>query len=300
MDQPGSIDARHQSLGRRLLIAGAAVELSGAEQPGEIPEAEASVHLLRVAAVIFDGIGRADDVDMLQPGDGMQKLQLHVERQRGGKPLQIHLISLRAAGLDKDLMPLLIRKAHDLIFDAGAVPRADPLDFPAVERGAVEIFENDAPRLRIRPRDVAGLRIRQRRLCLKGERNHRLIPVLPLQEGKINAPPQHPRRGSRLEPPQHNAEPLQRMSQLGGGEQTVRPALIADVSDKNAATEKGSGGDDDGLGQIDRAEAGGQRPRAVPPRQRHDLRLHQLEMLSPLQGIFHAGGIAAAVDLRPQ
>jgi cyanophycinase-like exopeptidase len=61
------IDAREQTLGRRLFIAGGAVDLAGKEQALDLARFKAALERARVEVVVFDGVAGAQDVGVLQP-----------------------------------------------------------------------------------------------------------------------------------------------------------------------------------------------------------------------------------------
>ena len=111
------VDARHEALHRGLLIARRAVELPRAVEAGDLFALERRQKLGRVDAGIFDGVGRAHHLRMLEPRDRVQHVELHILRQAGRQTLDVHLVRVQPAGLDKQLVPGLIRKAVDLRLD---------------------------------------------------------------------------------------------------------------------------------------------------------------------------------------
>ena len=50
-------------------------------------------------------------------------------------------------------MAVLIRKAHDFIFDRGTIARSNTIDMPAIHGRAVQISANNLVRLRVRMGD---------------------------------------------------------------------------------------------------------------------------------------------------
>lgn len=71
------IDAANQPLRRRFLIAGGAVELPCAEQTRNILEFQRQFQLCCINAVIFNGIGKARNLAMLQTGNRAVHSNLH-------------------------------------------------------------------------------------------------------------------------------------------------------------------------------------------------------------------------------
>ena len=85
-------------------------------------------------AVIFDGIGIADDFAALQAGDRPVHGQLYILRQRGGHASHVHLAGVNPLRLDEDLMALLVREFYHLVFDGRAVSRPCALNDARVDR----------------------------------------------------------------------------------------------------------------------------------------------------------------------
>ena len=77
--------------------------------------------------VVFDRIARFDHPDLLQPVDRAQKVFLHVDRQRGADPVGIDQRRIQPLRLKKDLVPVAIAKAVDLVLDRGAIARTLPV-----------------------------------------------------------------------------------------------------------------------------------------------------------------------------
>ena len=100
---------------------------------------QAGFHGPRVHAVVLNGVGGAHHLGVLQTGNGVDKRQLHILRQGGGQPLQVHFFRLFAARLHKQLVPFPIGEAHHLVLKAGAVSRAFALNFATVHRTAVQV-----------------------------------------------------------------------------------------------------------------------------------------------------------------
>ena len=101
LELQGCVHARHEALHRRFLIARGPVELARAVEPGDFFALQRGQKLGGVHAVIFDGIGRAHHLGVLQPGDGVEHGKLDVLGQGGGEALQIQLLGVQTAGLHK-------------------------------------------------------------------------------------------------------------------------------------------------------------------------------------------------------
>ncbi len=72
------VQACHQALRRRFLVAGGAVDLPGEEQPRQAPGLQCRMQLARIDMVVFDGIARPDDAHVLQPRNGGDQRLLHL------------------------------------------------------------------------------------------------------------------------------------------------------------------------------------------------------------------------------
>ncbi|MPM73056.1 hypothetical protein SDC9_120032 [bioreactor metagenome] len=69
---------------------------------------------------------------MPESRQGAQHFYLHVPRQARAHALHVHLVCGAPFRLDEDLVPLLIRKANDLVLNARAVPRSGCVNQAAV------------------------------------------------------------------------------------------------------------------------------------------------------------------------
>ena len=176
------IDAANQPLRRRFLIAGGAVELPCAEQTRNILEFQRQFQLCCINAVIFNGIGKARNLAMLQTGNRAVHSNLHILRQRGAHALNIHLLGIFSFGLYEKLMAFLIRKAHHLILDGRTIARACSLNHTAEHRRAVEVIPNNLMCFFVGIGQPAkNLRLRNILCCMrKGKRHDIFISVLRL------------------------------------------------------------------------------------------------------------------------
>ena len=134
------IDAGHQPLGRRLLIAGTAVKLSPAEESVYIPEFQRGPKLPGVDAVVLDGVGVRNDLCVFKTRHCAVHLILHIFRKGAGHAADVHFVRLKPLRLNEYLVPLLIGKFDNLILNGRAVPGPCPLDHAGKERGSVRFF----------------------------------------------------------------------------------------------------------------------------------------------------------------
>ena len=189
---------------------------------------------------------------MLKAFDRAVHSVLHNFRQAGRKPLQIHFLGVLAAGLHKNRVALLILKAHDLILDRRAVARANALDVAAVQRRAVQIFQNDPVGLGVGVGNVAVDLVVHRLTRQKAERLQFFIRVtgLALQLGKVDTAAMHTGRGAGFKTTQRKAVFDQTFRQGCGGMGAVGAAVVVGLAYKNTPTQCGAGGDDDGLAAV--------------------------------------------------
>ena len=80
---------------------------------------------------------------------------LNVGRKGSGKSLNIHFLVFLAHGFDEKLMALLVCKAHDLILNGRAVPRARAVDMSRIHSASVDIILDDFMRFGVGVNDMA-------------------------------------------------------------------------------------------------------------------------------------------------
>ena len=117
----GRVDTGNESLRRRLFIAGSTVDLAREEEAGHRLGLQRDARLVRDHVVVFDGIAVAHDLRATERGHGAQHVRLHVFRQARVRALHVDLMRGKSFRLKKKLVGILLRKAHDLVLDRGAV-----------------------------------------------------------------------------------------------------------------------------------------------------------------------------------
>ena len=100
--------------------------------------------------------------------------------------MNIHLLGIQTAGLDKQLMAVFVRKAHDLRLDTGTVPGANAGDGAVVHGAAVEILFDNAVGLFVGVGQVAHRLIVKRVSGAEREGLGDLIAGLQLHLGKVD------------------------------------------------------------------------------------------------------------------
>src|SRR5204862_80504 len=122
------IDARDEPLSRSLLVACGAVDLAREVQPRERARLERGLQVPRIEEVVLDRITGARQVRVLEAPDSAHELALHIEREARRDAVRVDLVSVEPLGLDEDLVRRLVRKAHHLVLDRGAVAGPHTLD----------------------------------------------------------------------------------------------------------------------------------------------------------------------------
>ena len=282
------VDAGHQALRGSLFIAGGTVELARAIETGDQLAFQRGPQLGGVHALIFNGVGRAHHLGVLQTGDGMEHLQLHILRHTGGKTLNVHFLGVQPAGLNKELMAGLLREADDLRFNTGAVPGANAGNGAVINGTPVQIGPDDlvgplAGIGQVAHGGVVHLMVRP-----EGEGFHSLVAGLQFHFGKINAAPIHPGRRAGLKTPEAQPQIPQAVRKADAGMHTVRAGGDHALPDDDGGVQIGSCGDDHSLGPVFRTQIGADTGNSPVFRQNfRNLCLLQLQMLLLFQRVLH-------------
>ena len=133
----GRIDAGHDALGGGFFVAGSAIDLAGEEEEGQALGFEGGANLTTRHRIIFDGIARPHQFGVAQGWDGANHLPLHIFGKRGIAALQVHFGAMPPFGFEVELVAFFVCKAHDFVFDRGAIARTDPFDDAAKHGRAV-------------------------------------------------------------------------------------------------------------------------------------------------------------------
>ena len=197
------IGAGHQTLRRRFFITGGAIDLPGQEQTRQRRQSQPPVQRARIDMVILDRIAGDDHRHLLQPRQRAQEVLLHLRRQRCAEAIGIDQRRIQPFRLQKDLVPIPVAEADDLVLDGGAIARPPPLDIPREQRRLTEIVADDRVGALGRPRDRAGelrcpLRLSQTE---KGHRPKVAVGRLLVEPRPVDRPAIEPRRRPGLQAP---------------------------------------------------------------------------------------------------
>ena len=228
---------------------------------------------------------------------------LHVLRQAAGRALQVHLLSVLAAGLHKDGVAVFACKAHHLVLDGRAIARAHALDHAAVERAALDVVQNDLVRFRVRVGDPALHLVVHG--CIRHEAEGLQLAVrvagLAFQLTEVDAAAVHAGRGAGLEPAQRQTGCFQAVGQGVGGVHAVRAGRIPRITDENLAAEVRSSSDDHALCAVLTVQLGDNAlDAAVLHLDAHHLGLMDGKAGRQLKGVLHIFVVALAIGLHPQ
>ena len=106
------VDARHQTLGRGLLIAGRAVDLAGEIEPGDALDFEvrAGARADRHSRTRWRSPAAASTARS-SPGIGRDERRLHVLGQRGRDPVRIDRVVVKSFWLKENLVAVAARRS---------------------------------------------------------------------------------------------------------------------------------------------------------------------------------------------
>ena len=271
-DGEGGVDAGHESLAGGFLVAAGAVDLSGEVEAADFAGFEGALELGGVDGVVLDGVAGAEHLGRFEAGDGGEDGELDVDGERGAHAVEVDLVGVEALGFEKELVGVLVGKLDDLVFDGGAVARADGVDLAAVHGRAMDVVADDAMGFGRGVGDVAGhLRLGDAPGA-EAERRGIGVAGLGLEAGEVDGAAVEARRGAGLEAAVAEAESFEAFAEEDGGGFAAASGGIGLLAAVDESVEEGSGGDDDGAG-ADGASvaqpqaqdaAGGASPRSAP------------------------------------
>ena len=206
LDHHRRVDPRHQSLRRRLLISRRSVRLPRREQPVDHFELERRLQLQRIDAIILDRIARTHDLRPLEPGDRVQKFDLHVHGHARRHALHIILLRSKSLRLEKQLMTILVGEPNDLRLDRRTISRSDPFDHSVRHRRPVQVSTEYLMRPLVRVRQITVDRVANRLVGHERKALRLSIALLQLHLRKVERTTVDARGSPRLESHQSNAE----------------------------------------------------------------------------------------------
>lgn len=190
---------------------------------------------VRIDAVVFDGVAEAHHLATMETGHGAQHRDLHLSRQARTHTLHIHLVCAEALRLDEDLVPVFVRKAHELVLDARAIARAGGVDLSAVDCGSMKVIENHAVRIRIGVGEVEYGACSRESLPLRNENAGIGTSPSCRSISSNQREPVDARGRTRFKPLERHAEFFQRVRERLGTQKPRRPAVAHEIADQNPA-----------------------------------------------------------------
>ncbi len=88
--------------------------------------------------IIFYGISWPQDLCLFQTRNGPDHLDLHIHREACGQTIGINLVRIQSLRFQEYLVPLLLGKAHHLIFNGGTISGPHALYDTTVQGRAVQ------------------------------------------------------------------------------------------------------------------------------------------------------------------
>ncbi len=80
---------------------------------------------------------------LFEPGQRVDEGLLDVSREAHRVAVDVDLVDVQPLGLEEQLMPLAVRKAHHLVLERRTVARADAADLPVEEGRRVDVAANE-------------------------------------------------------------------------------------------------------------------------------------------------------------
>ncbi len=254
----------------------------------------------RIEEVVLDRVAGPRHVRILEAGDRMHDVELHVERQRRRDAVRIDLERRQPFGLDENLVARAIGEPHDLVLDRRAVARSNAFDGTRIERRAVESLANDLVRALRRVRDVAADLARVLGSPPE-EREHRRRRIAGLlgEIRVIDGAAVDARRRAGLQAPDRETQVAQPACEADRRWVAGAAARVVDLTDVDLAVEERADRQHDGVGRYLHA---GLRDDAVRSRaveqQAVDVLLQQREVRLGVQQLANRAPIQRAVGLR--
>ena len=246
------VDPGHQPLRRGLFVSGRTVDLSGQEEVLHHLGFEGMFQLRRIEVVIFHGIGRAENLRLLQSFDGVERVELDLQRKRRGETLEIVFVGPATLGLEEKLVGAVVRKDAEFVLDARTIARSATVDHPREERRISETRTQDLVHPLVRMQDIAlhlGLPFRLDGGGFGQERETRGVRVAGLERkpGSIDRGDVDPGRRPGLHPVRPDPGFDELLGQTIGSLLADPPSFHHRASDEETAGQEGPGGQNNRL-----------------------------------------------------
>src|SRR5262249_41286584 len=269
------------------------------EQPRQTLGLQRGIKLARIDVIVFDRVAGADHACLPEPWDGRDQRDLHLLRQRGGDAVGVDGAVIEPLRLEKNLVPITLAKADDLVLDRGAIARPFAANLPGIHRRAVNVVADDPMSRSVRAGDAA-LDLRVLNTFGQGrKRLRRLIARLHVHGGPIDGAAIEPWWRPRLEPAKRKSKTLQRQSEANRRRFADAPCRRRSLADVDQTPQKGPGCQYDGrcskFAAIRELDAGAL---VVPDNEVVGLGFDNGEIGSRGDRRLHGAGIEPAIRLR--
>ena len=181
---------------------------------------------------------------VLQPRHRVHDRLLHGRGQTHRHAVDVDLIHVHTFRLQKDLVPLLVREAHDLVFERRAIPGTDAGNLSVVERRLMDVPTHQIVDLCRRVNDVTGDLWRRDCGGLVRKRHHRIVAKVFGKPTEVDAPAIEARGSPGLEPPHLESKRAQRLRQMMRRRFTGAAGRALHITDVHQPVEKRARGHD--------------------------------------------------------
>ena len=229
-----------------------ASEIQGLNQPCF----EAVLKLCGWEVVVFHGITRTEHLGLLKSRDLAHGRQLDVFGKRGAESVDVDLAGVPPLRLHEHLVPVFVRKAVNLVFDAGAVSGPKTADAPVEHGRPVEPFAKQVVHLGRSVGDVARELLADGVGGEVGETARRFVAWLFFHFRVVQGPTVYAGRCAGLHSAAFKPKLLQLLCDAKGGAFTSTSASELFLADVHQAVEEGAVGEDHGLGADLHAKLG--------------------------------------------
>ena len=97
----------------------------------------------RIDGVVLDRVPGPDHLGIFQARNRRHHRRLDIDRHAGGHAVHVDFVCIQTLRFQEDLVPRLVRKLDDLVFNGRAVARADAFDLTAIERGSSDAISQN-------------------------------------------------------------------------------------------------------------------------------------------------------------
>ena len=206
--------------------------------------------------VVFHGVARTEHLGLLKPWDLAHGRQLDVFGKRGAESVDVDLAGVPPLRLHEHLVPVFVREAVNLVFDAGAVSGPKTADAPVEHGRAVEPFAKQVVHLGGGVGDVTRELLADGVGGEVGEPAGRLVARLFFHFRVVQGPAVHTRRCAGFHPAAFKPKLFQLFCDAKGGAFTGTSAPELFLTDVHQTVEEGAVGEHHSLGADLHAELG--------------------------------------------